>query len=376
MKKPAIRWMRWLGALVLAGVVVAASGIVPVAASSGHWVITELFLRFSMKRSVALHSLGAKVPDHLDRPEWVVQGAKHYEMGCRECHGSPGRTSPRLAGGMTPVPPDLSQRVGGMDPKALFYVVKNGLKFTGMPAWPSPDRDDEVWAMVAFLRRYPSLGVEDYERLVGIDREKAEATPEAQLTVRQNVLLQQCARCHGANGEGLNGSAFPQLAGQHSDYLHATLTAYAQRTRFSGTMELVVTTMTDGEYRWLARYYAAVPSRSAPFTSPEAVDPEKLRRGKIIAHQGMPPARVPACVECHHPRGRRAKPDYPLLAGQPAAYLEAQLALFKAEKRGGTSYSHLMAPIAKALSPEDAEAVALYFASETGASIQESSDRE
>jgi hypothetical protein len=50
-------------------------------------------------------------------------------------------------------------------PEQLFSIVKHGIKFTGMPAWPVQQRDDEVWAMVAFLRRLPDLDAAGYRRL-------------------------------------------------------------------------------------------------------------------------------------------------------------------------------------------------------------------
>jgi mono/diheme cytochrome c family protein len=53
---------------------------------------------------------------------------------------------------MLPQPPDLADVVGEWNNAQLFRIVKHGVRFTGMPAWPMQDRDDEVWAMVAFLR--------------------------------------------------------------------------------------------------------------------------------------------------------------------------------------------------------------------------------
>ena len=58
---------------------------------------------------------------------------------------------------MLPPPPDLSKAAPQWKERELFWIVKNGLKYTGMPAWPSRQRDDEVWAVVAFLRRLPDL---------------------------------------------------------------------------------------------------------------------------------------------------------------------------------------------------------------------------
>ena len=56
-------------------------------ASSGHWAITRWFLNFAKERSVATHTLGKNAPS-LEAPWLVVEGATHYETGCRSCHGS------------------------------------------------------------------------------------------------------------------------------------------------------------------------------------------------------------------------------------------------------------------------------------------------
>lgn len=157
-----------LGGLLLAaalgGVLVVASGIIPIGASSGHWPITEWFLQFAMHRSVSTHSLGVQVPP-LNDPDLILKGATHYEIGCRPCHGSPGIPQPRIPGRMTPHPPDLPQRIRDSKPQELFYVVKHGVKFTGMPAWPALQREDEVWAVVAFLQELAHLDEAGYRRL-------------------------------------------------------------------------------------------------------------------------------------------------------------------------------------------------------------------
>jgi hypothetical protein len=109
-----------------------------------------------MHRSVTIHTLGLEAPA-LDAPQLVLQGAGHYETGCRPCHGSPEYRHSRIPQQMTPHPPYLPPVTPAREPEDLFYIVKHGVKFPGMPARPAPQRDDEGWAMVAFLRRLPDL---------------------------------------------------------------------------------------------------------------------------------------------------------------------------------------------------------------------------
>lgn len=217
------RWLLWgLGAAALAlvlafgGFLVAASGVIPIKASSGHWAITEWLLQFSKRRSVATHTIGTSVPTgQLDEPLLILKGAGHYETGCRPCHGAPELPHPRIAQAMTPTPPYLPEVTRRYDDAALFYIVKHGIKFTGMPAWPALQRDDEIWAVVAFLRVLATLDVAGYDRLVFNRPAPLDGkAPMEGLTEPESVpeaITQSCGRCHGANGLGRGVGAFPSL---------------------------------------------------------------------------------------------------------------------------------------------------------------------
>src|SRR5688572_673399 len=123
-----------LGAAVLAlfgaaGFLVAASGIIPIKASSGHWAITRWLLEFAKQRSVATHSLTVEPPLR-EAPWFVLKGAGHYEIGCRPCHGSPEHKHPRIAQHMTPSPPYLLRAAQQWEREELFYIVKQDRKST------------------------------------------------------------------------------------------------------------------------------------------------------------------------------------------------------------------------------------------------------
>lgn len=312
-------------AATLGGFLVVASGIVPIAASSGHWMITEWFLQFAMSRSVSTHSLGIRVPP-LDDPDLVLKGGTHYEIGCRPCHGSPGAAQPRIAGRMMPRPPDLPPRIRELKPQELFYVVKHGVKFTGMPAWPAIQRDDEVWAVVAILKELAHLDDAGYQRLV--NGETAPTAPVYNLPGAPSpAITQTCVRCHGIDGIGRGNGAFPKLAGQRQGYLENALAAYSSGSRHSGIMEPISAGLRAEDIRDAARYYAGQRLPETPLTSAENV--ASIERGRAIAQHGIPEQRVPSCIDCHAPEGGKFNANFPALNRQHAEYLVLQLLLFK-----------------------------------------------
>jgi mono/diheme cytochrome c family protein len=95
-------------------------------------------------------------PANLDDAEMVQAGARAYsQRGCSCCHGAPGVKSPDFYKGMNPEPPDLKD-VTSSDPAELFWVIKNGVKMTGMPSFSAIGmQDNEIWSVVAFIRKLP-----------------------------------------------------------------------------------------------------------------------------------------------------------------------------------------------------------------------------
>jgi len=365
-----VRLFTVLAAFAAAGLLMAAvglSGVIPLKASAGHWGVTRWILELGKRRSVSTHTLGMKV-GALGSKELVLRGAGHYEGGCRPCHGSPASGIPRIAAAMLPAPPELSARVPTWDDDELFYLVKHGIKLTGMPAWPTQHRDDEVRAVVSFLRELPRLDAPGYRALVfGQTGEPAAgAPPLSELDPPMPRSARACARCHGPRGEGRGSGAFPKLAGQRREYLLGTLDAYAEGRRHSGIMEPIAFGLPPADRAELAGWYAAlggfgdedarVLTRAAGGAGGEAPP------GLEVVYQGVPPAGVPACAECHGPSSHAHDAHYPKLAGQYESYLVLQLELFRDGHRGGTPYAHLMEHVAPRLTPEQLRAAAAYYA--------------
>ena len=358
------RWIfRIAGILVLAafgGFLFVAAGIMPITASSGHWPITAWFLNFAMRRSVITHSVGLDVP-RLDDHGLVVKGATHYEFGCRPCHGGPHLPQPVIAGHMTPHPPHLPPEIPKWKARELFYIVKHGVKFTGMPAWPAQQRDDEVWAVVAFLLTLPNLTAEEYQKLArSLQATAATIEDLSEAKNAPRVISENCARCHAVSG-GRDLRVFPIIAGQRPTYLLGSLLAFARGERHSGIMEPLAASLSATDMREIALYYSSLPKPS-PSPAPAEIAPA-IDRGREIAMRGIPGQRVPACSACHGPNSIRRNPIYPELAGQHSEYLALQLDLFKKESRGGTPYAHIMRRVAGRLTAEQIREVTLYYAS-------------
>src|SRR5690348_16054390 len=104
-------------------------------------------------------------PANLDSPSTVQAGAKAFAAhGCANCHGAPGVNWAKFSEGLHPDPPDLKEVVDHRMPAQLFWVVKNGINMTGMPSFAlAGAKDDEMWSIVAFLKKLPTVSEADYK---------------------------------------------------------------------------------------------------------------------------------------------------------------------------------------------------------------------
>ena len=87
-----------------------------------------------MRRSVAMHSSGIAIPKKFT-VEQVRAGFNEFHAMCAGCHGAPEKTRGAVGNGLRPQPPDLARAVPKWKNANLFWIVKNGIKMTGMPAF-------------------------------------------------------------------------------------------------------------------------------------------------------------------------------------------------------------------------------------------------
>lgn len=116
--------------------------------------------------SVTRHASEAPAPPAtLDDPAAVQAGARAYaSAGCANCHGGPGVGWAKFSEGLQPAPADLKAMARERTPSELFWVVKNGIGFTGMPSFGAAGAtDQDIWSIVAFVRKLPSVSDADYK---------------------------------------------------------------------------------------------------------------------------------------------------------------------------------------------------------------------
>ncbi len=141
------------------------SGTYNVAADDPHWPITRWVMDTARVRSIKAHGTKIAPPPDLDSQPRLVNGTSHFAEHCAMCHSAPGVEAEDMAEGMYPKPPVLTDVATHYTPGELFWILKNGIKMSGMPSW-GDHGDDDLWNTVAFMERLPGMNEQDYGKLV------------------------------------------------------------------------------------------------------------------------------------------------------------------------------------------------------------------
>jgi len=126
------------------------SGIYNIGASKPHTDFTEWLTHGTMSRSVRRYAKSIDAPERFTA-EQVVSGFCEYETHCLSCHGAAGVANQTWVNGMEPAPPYLLDARLRWKREELFWIVSNGIKMTGMPAWRHTLTDRQIWNVVAYL---------------------------------------------------------------------------------------------------------------------------------------------------------------------------------------------------------------------------------
>ncbi|HTW36183.1 MAG TPA: cytochrome c [Rhizomicrobium sp.] len=143
-----------------------ALGFYDVGADAPHWGVTRAVIGYARERSITVRARDVMAPS-LNEPGRVADGASDYDAMCTACHLAPGMKENEMRPGLNPKPPKLAV-IPALPPAVQFWVIKHGIKMSGMPAWGKTHSDDEIWNMVAFLQKLPKLTPGEYKMLVGI----------------------------------------------------------------------------------------------------------------------------------------------------------------------------------------------------------------
>jgi mono/diheme cytochrome c family protein len=118
-------------------------------------------------RSIAIPS-GAKSrvsPYARDQAAWV-EGARHFQDHCAVCHGDDGSGKSEIGRNLYPKAPDMRMRdTQRLTDGELYFIIMNGIRYTGMPGWEGEHTPAETWKLVSFIRRLPSLTPDDLEKV-------------------------------------------------------------------------------------------------------------------------------------------------------------------------------------------------------------------
>jgi cytochrome c553 len=162
-----------------------------------------------------------------------------------------------------------------------------------------------------------------------------------------------CIACHGPNGNSVNPE-WPNLAGQHEQYVVKQLQAFKNGARKNPLMTPMAMGLSDDDMEDLGAYFAT--QKPAGLEA----DAAKLPLGQRVYRSGDLKSGVPACSACHGPTGAgNPSADYPSLRGQYATYVAAQLRAYRANTRQ-TDANKVMRDVASTMTDEQIDAVASY----------------
>jgi mono/diheme cytochrome c family protein len=198
-----------LAVVAIAGVsgawLVLESGWYHIGATRQHWQVVHSVLEQGMHESVKFHAREVRAPA-LGGAAQVARGAAVYRDNCAQCHGAPGVAQQNFAQAMQPLPGPLVDASQRWQARELYWITRNGIKMSGMPAWEFHLADADIWAVVAFMERLPTLSAGAYAAAT------APASPAAPVAesgarvggdpARGRVALTQyaCNACHMIDG--------------------------------------------------------------------------------------------------------------------------------------------------------------------------------
>jgi mono/diheme cytochrome c family protein len=126
--------------------------------------------------------------------EVIADGRAHFADHCAICHANDGSGKTTIGQGLWPKAPDMRQPpTQNLTDSELFWIIENGIRFTGMPAWGTGTKESETasWHLVHFIRRLPKLTPQELEEMEVLN-------PKSPAEIRQQ-LAEEAFLKGGAN---------------------------------------------------------------------------------------------------------------------------------------------------------------------------------
>jgi mono/diheme cytochrome c family protein len=142
------------------------TGAYNVAATDRHADLVRWTFDTTVHRSVKARASDIAPPERYSE-ESLRDGARIYARVCAHCHGAPGEEREPWAKNMRPQPPEMVHAAAEWEAREVFWIVKHGIKMTGMPAF-EPELDDAtLWGITAFVKRLPGMTPQQYQAATG-----------------------------------------------------------------------------------------------------------------------------------------------------------------------------------------------------------------
>ena len=277
-----------------------------------------------------------------------IAGKSLFELGdpsrniasCIGCHGSEGNSEvliyPNLA----------NQHPEYIATQLMNFKNKDRINYA-MNQFAGNMTDNDIADMAAYFSDTAAVANV-------VSRRVAPSVPITSEVIAGKAKAASCTACHGVGGNSMV-PIYPKLAGQHADYLVKQLQEFKSGARENAVMWPMASALSEQDMVEIASYFAAQKMIVA--------DLESSKIGKKLYLGGDAERGITSCAGCHGPDGKGAgKAGFPVIAGQNAPYLKAQLMKFKNGERHN-DYNTMMRSVATRLSVSDMDELSKYIAS-------------
>jgi len=153
--------------IVLAFYIYIQSGAYDISQTTPHNKLTEWAIKKAKHKSIDKGMAGIVVPANINDSSVIIDGFRMYNHLCVMCHSAPGGRAEEMALGLYPDPPEMYKGTKQEDPKEFFWITKNGIKMTSMPAYGPSHSDERIWVVTAFVtQKLRKMTAEEYAEWV------------------------------------------------------------------------------------------------------------------------------------------------------------------------------------------------------------------